>query len=144
MTTLAFFSFLAQAADTSDDAGGAATAAGGAIGGIIGLAVAAIMIISMWKIFTKAGEPGWASIIPIYNTIVMLKIAGKPWWWLLLMFIPFVNFIIIIMAIIALAQSFGKGVGFGLGMLILPFIFFPLLAFGDAQHIGGGARPQIG
>jgi hypothetical protein len=101
---------------------------------IVWCAFALLMIISMWKIFTKAGKPGWASIIPIYNIIVMLEIAGRPLWWFILMLIPFVNIIIWIIVLIDIAKRFGKGVGFAIGMLILPFIFFPILAFGDAQY----------
>ena len=103
---------------------------------IIYLAVIVIMIASMWQIFTKAGKPGWACIIPIYNWIVILDIAGKPWWWLLLMFVPIVSFIVVIIVYMDLAKAFGKGAGFGCGMLILPFIFFPMLAFGDAEYVG--------
>jgi hypothetical protein len=111
--------------------------AGAALGGgimIVYLAILLIMVISLWKIFTKAGKPGWAAIIPIYNMIVMLEIAGKPIWWFILLLIPFVNIIIIIIVLIALAKNFGKGVGFAIGMLILPFIFYPMLAFGDAKY----------
>ena len=103
---------------------------------IIDIVFAALMIASMWIIFTKAGEPGWASLIPFYNMIVLLKIAGKPLWWLILFFIPIVNFIIIIITIIALAGKFGKGTGFVVGMILLPIIFFPILAFGDATYSG--------
>jgi len=103
---------------------------------IIDIVFAALMIASMWIIFTKAGEPGWASIIPFYNMIVLLKISGKPLWWLILFFIPIVNFIIIIITIIALAAKFGKGAGFVVGMILLPIIFFPILAFGDASYSG--------
>jgi hypothetical protein len=94
------------------------------------------MIAAWWKIFTKAGQPGWACIIPIYNLYVWCKIVGRPWWWILLMLIPFVNFIILIILIIDLAKSFGKGVGFGIGLLLLPIIFFPILGFGSAQYQG--------
>ncbi|MGZ7032929.1 MAG: DUF5684 domain-containing protein, partial [Thermoanaerobaculia bacterium] len=81
-------------------------------------------------------EPGWAAIVPIYNMIVLLKIAGKPLWWIILLFIPFVNFIIVILVYFALAKNFGKGAGFALGMVFLPFIFLPLLAWGDARYQG--------
>ena len=100
------------------------------------LAFTILMIAAWWKIFTKAGQPGWACIIPIYNLYVWCKIVGRPWWWILLMLIPFVNFIIAIILIIDLAKSFGKGVGFGIGLLLLPFIFFPILGFGSAQYQG--------
>ena len=93
----------------------------------------------MWKMFTKAGQPGWASIIPIYNIYIWCKIVGRPWWWILLMLIPFVNFIICIILCIDLAKSFGKGVGFGLGLAFLGIIFFPILGFGSAQYQGPSA-----
>src|SRR4029434_3029681 len=93
------------------------------ISAIISLAIAVLIIVAMWKVFTKAGQPGWASIIPIYNLYVLCKIAGRPWWWLLLMLIPLVNFVIIIILCIDIAKSFGNGVGFGLGMDSLGFLF---------------------
>jgi hypothetical protein len=109
---------------------------GGAIGGIIGLLVAIILIASIWKIFTKAGQPGWAAIIPIYNIIVLLQITGKPLWWIILMLIPFINIVIALVLMLALAQRFGKGAGFGLGLFFLGIIFFPILGFGDARYQG--------
>lgn len=115
-------------------------AAGGAFSTIISLVIAAAVIAGLWKVFTKAGEPGWAAIVPIYNTYILLKIAGKPWWWLLLLLIPFVNFVVAILALIALAQAFGKGTGFALGLIFLSPIFIPILGFGSAQYIG--VRPQ--
>ena len=111
---------------------------------IFGLLVALLLIVAMWKVFTKAGQPGWASIIPIYNLYVWCKIVGRPWWWILLMLIPFVNFIVCIILCIDLAKSFGKGVGFGIGLALLGIIFFPILGFGSAQYQGpsaGGLTP---
>lgn len=111
--------------------------AGAAMGAgimIVYLAILLIIIISLWKIFTKAGKPGWAAIVPIYNFIVMLEIACKPIWWFILLLIPFVNIIVIIILLIEIAKRFGKGVGFAIGMLILPFIFYPMLAFGDSKY----------
>jgi hypothetical protein len=102
-------------------------------------AVIILLIAAMWKVFSKAGQPGWAAIIPIYNIYVMCKVAGRPGWWLLLMLIPFVNFIILIILSIDIAKSFGKGAGFGLGMAFLGFIFWPILGFGSAQYQGGAA-----
>ncbi len=111
------------------------TSTGGSpIGVIIPLLIAVLMIVAMWKIFTKAGQPGWASIIPIYNIYIWCKIVGRPGWWVLLMFIPLVNFIIAIILCIDLAKSFGKDAGFGIGIILLGFIFLPILAFGDAQY----------
>jgi hypothetical protein len=107
---------------------------------IFWLAFTVLMIAACWKIFTKAGQPGWACIIPIYNLYVLCKIVGRPWWWILLMLIPFVNFIILIILYIDLAKSFGKGVGFGIGLLLLSVIFFPILGFGSAQYQGPAAE----
>jgi hypothetical protein len=112
---------------------------GALVGGVFGifwLLCVAVVIIAMWKVFTKAGKPGWAAIVPIYNIIVLLEIAGKPLWWIILCLIPFVNFIVWIIVSIAVAERFGKGAGFGIGMAILPFIFFLILGFGDAKYQG--------
>ena len=109
---------------------------GSPVGAIVGLLIAVIVIAAMWKIFTKAGQPGWACLIPIYNIYILCKIVGRPGWWVILMFIPFVNFIIGIILCIDLAKSFAKGVGFGLGLVFLSFIFYPILGFGSAQYQG--------
>lgn len=106
---------------------------------IFWLAFMILMIAACWKIFTKAGQPGWASIIPIYNWYVLCKIVGRPGWWVILLLIPFVNFIIGIILCIDLAKSFGKGVGFGIGLILLGIIFFPILGFGSAQYQGPAA-----
>jgi Family of unknown function (DUF5684) len=117
--------------------GSSAAAAGMGIGfTIVWLVVVVLMIAAMWKLFEKAGEPGWAAIVPIYNIIVLLKIVGKPAWWIVLLLIPLVNLIVAIIVLIALAKSFGKGAGFAIGLLILPFIFYPMLAWGDAKYLG--------
>ncbi len=108
----------------------------GTVGGIIGVVVAILMVVCWWKIFKKAGQPGWAILIPFYNIYVMLKIAGKPGWWLVLLLIPLVNFIIMILMVVGLAQNFGKGTGFILGLIFLSVIFIPILAFGDARFVG--------
>lgn len=106
----------------------------GAIGIAIYVIVVVLLIASMWKIFTKAGKPGWASIIPIYNFIVLLEIIGKPMWWLVMFLIPGVNLVFMIWMINLLSKSFGKNEGFTIGMIILPFIFYPVLGFGSAQY----------
>ncbi len=98
------------------------------------LIVVLLIIIGMWKVFEKAGKPGWAAIIPIYNVIVLLEITGKPIWWFILMLIPLVNLIVFIIVLVELARRFGKGVGYAIGLLILPFIFYPALGFGSAQY----------
>jgi len=103
---------------------------------IIYLAVTILLIVSMWKVFVKAGKPGWASIVPIYNVIVLLDIAGKPVWWFILTFIPVVGIITLILVFMEVAKRFGKSALFGVGLALLPFIFFPILAFGDAKYEG--------
>jgi uncharacterized membrane protein YhaH (DUF805 family) len=98
-----------------------------------------LMIAAVWKVFSKAGQPGWAAIIPIFNFYVMCKVAGRPGWWLLLFLIPFVNLVIAIIVTVDIAKRFGKGVGFAIGMILLPFIFWPILGFGSAQYQGAAA-----
>ncbi len=106
----------------------------GALFLIFWLAFAVLIIAALWTVFTKANQPGWASIVPIYNVIVLLQIAGKPVWWVILLFIPLVNFVIGILAAIGIAKNFGKGSGFGIGLVFLPFVFYPILAWSDAQY----------
>jgi hypothetical protein len=103
---------------------------------VVYLAIVVTIIAGVWRVFTKAGKPGWAAIVPIYNVIVLLEIAGKPLWWILLLLIPLVNLIILILVGIEVAKNFGKGAGFGLGLTFLGFIFYPMLGFGDAQYQG--------
>ena len=106
----------------------------GLLFGIIWLAVCVFLIAALWIVFTKAGHPGWAAIVPIYNAIILLKIAGKPVWWIILFLIPFVNFVIAILVSLAIAKNFGKSTGFGIGLVFLGFIFYPMLAWGDAKY----------
>ena len=86
--------------------------------------------------FVKAGKPGWAAIIPIYNAIVLLQIAGKPLWWIILLLIPIVNIVIGIIVCLAVARNFGESGAFGVGLAFLGVIFFPILGFGSAQYQG--------
>lgn len=101
---------------------------------LISLALTILIIAGIWKTFVKAGKPGWACIIPIYNVVVILEIAGKPIWWILLLLIPLVNLIVAIVVSIDVAKNFGKGTAFGLGLAFLGFIFYPILGFGDAKY----------
>lgn len=103
---------------------------------IIYIAFIIAVVAGTWKAFEKAGEPGWAAIIPIYNFYIMTKMAGKPAWWIVLLLIPIVNLITLILISIPIAQKFGKGDGFGIGMAFLPFVFWPILGFGDATWQG--------
>src|SRR6267142_2679855 len=101
------------------------------------------MMVAIWKVFTKAGRPGWAAIIPIYNMYVWCKIVGRPGWWVILMLIPLVNIIVGIIVCIDMAKSFGKGVGFGIGIALLGIIFLPILGFGSAQYQGPSASSAV-
>jgi hypothetical protein len=102
--------------------------------GLVYLALLVLVIAGMWKMFEKAGQPGWGAIVPIYNLYLLLKIAGRPGWWLILMFIPCVGFIIMIVVCLDVAKNFGKDSIYGLGLAFLGFIFFPLLGFGNAVY----------
>lgn len=119
----------------------AANAVAGVFGAImfVYLAVLLVMVISGWVIFTKAGKPGWAAIVPIYNIIVLLEIVGRPIWWIVLLIIPFVGFIVAILLMIDLAKSFGKDIGYAIGLILLGVVFMPMLAFGDAKYVGPAA-----
>ena len=116
----------------------------GTLGVLAYLGVIVLVIVSIWKIFEKAGKPGWAAIVPIYNMIVLLEIVNKLVWWIVLMVIPFVNIVIAIIVYVELAKAFGKSAGFGIGMIFLSFIFLPLLAFGDDQYLDGAASSSGG
>jgi hypothetical protein len=107
-----------------------------AIAVIFYVAFIILLLASVWIVYTKAAKPGWASLVPFYNMIVLLEMVGKPAWWLILMFIPFVNLVIMIIVYHNLSLSFGKGTGFTIGLILLGFVFFPILAFSDAKYIG--------
>ncbi len=109
---------------------------------LVSFALAVFLIAAQWKVYQKAGQPGWACITPIYNTYVLLKIVGKPGWWLLLMLVPFVNIVFAIWMTNLLSKSFGKDVGFTLGLIFLSPIFIPILGFGSARYIGPYGDPQ--
>ena len=107
-------------------------------------ALCILMISSMWKVFTKAGKPGWACIVPIYNMMVLAEIGGKPNWWGLLVMIPLAGLIVAIIIYIDVAKAFGKGAGFGVCLFLFAPICWPMLGFGSAQYVGsgGGAQPN--
>jgi hypothetical protein len=109
---------------------------GGGIVMLIQLALLAICIAGVWKTFAKAGQPGWAAIIPVFNAYVMLKVVNRPWWWLILFFIPVVNLIMYIIVMLDLAKAFGKSIGFAIGLILLCPIFVCILGFGNAQYVG--------
>ncbi len=104
------------------------------------VALATIVMASLWPLFVKAGRPGWAAVVPFYNLMVWAEITGRSWWWAFLVFVPAVNLIVLLLLTVDLARSFGKGLGFAAGMVFLPFLFFPILAFSSAEYQG----PAVG
>jgi hypothetical protein len=108
------------------------------------LIVYVIVVAGLWKTFEKAGKPGWAAIIPIYNYIVLLEIVGKPIWWIFLLLFPCTSFIFAIWVINLLSKSFGQSEGFTIGIVLLPFIFIPILGFGSYTYLGPSAKEARG
>ena len=108
---------------------------------VVMLAFMVFIIAAIWKTFEKAGQPGWGAIIPIYNIVLMMNVAGRPTWWVVLYLlgaIPIIGPIIVLVVgfIVSLdiARNFGKGTGFGIGLALVPFVFFPILGFGSAEY----------
>ena len=111
---------------------------------IIYLAFIVAVIAGWWMMFEKAGEAGWKSIIPIYNIIILLKIVGREWWWVILFLIPIVGFIVWIIVALDLAKAFGRGTGFGIGLIFLTPIFALILGFGSDTYKGAPADGRVG
>jgi hypothetical protein len=103
---------------------------------LVYLAIIIAFLAGMWKMFEKAGKPGWAAIIPIYNLVVLVEITGRPIWWAVLLLIPCVQLIFFLIVSIDLAKSFGKSELFGIGIWLLGFIFIPILGFGSDRYVG--------
>ena len=106
---------------------------------LVYLAIIIAFLAGMWKMFEKAGKPGWAAIIPIYNLVVLVEITGRPIWWAVLLLIPCVQLIFFLIVSIDLAKSFGKSELFGIGIWLLGFIFIPILGFGSDRYVGPAA-----
>jgi hypothetical protein len=111
-----------------------------AVGGtmmLVMLVVAVLAIIGIWKVFVKAGQPGWAILVPLYNVYILLKIAGRPGWWLLLMIIPLVNIVIAALVAIDIAKAFGQSAAFGILLLfLLSGIGYVILGYGNYKYVG--------
>lgn len=103
------------------------------------VAVIVLAIAGMWKTFEKAGQPGWAAIVPFYNWWIWIKIVGRESWWFVLLFVPCVNFVVLIILAMDMAKSFGKDAMYGIGLWLLPMVFFPVLGFGSASYQGPAA-----
>ena len=98
------------------------------------LILVVLIIAGMWQVFVKAGRPGWAVLVPVYNTLQLIWLNKKPWWWVLLLLIPLVNIVVIIMLYSMTAKAFGKGLGTTLLLIFIPIIGWPYLGFGDAKY----------
>ena len=106
---------------------------------VIYIAILLLVIVGGWKMFSKAGQPGWAILIPFYNYYIACKIVGRPGWWIILLFIPIVSIVIFIILASDLSKSFGRGLGTTLGLIFLSVIFIPILGFGSAEYHGPAA-----
>jgi hypothetical protein len=111
--------------------------------GMILLAGYVVVLIGMWKVFTKAGQPGWAVLIPFYNIIVLLRVAGLPWYWVFAVFLPIIPLlgvlaymVLAVMCLHRISTRFGQGVGFTIGLTLLSPIFFLILGFGSSKYVG--------
>ena len=112
----------------------ARSSSSGAVVLVLYLAVVIFYVTAGWKVFVKAGEPGWGIIVPFYNLYLVCKIAGRPEWWLILFFIPLVNIVFGLIIAMDIAKAFSKSSGFGIGLWLLGFIFVPILGYGSAQY----------
>lgn len=112
---------------------------GSFFGIVIQLVVLGFFLFVFWRIFEKAGKPGWAALIPIYNIIVLLEIVGRPIWWIILLFIPIVNIVVGFLLALDLSRSFGHDLAYALGLFFLGFIFYPILAFSGDTYQGPSA-----
>jgi uncharacterized membrane protein YhaH (DUF805 family) len=110
-----------------------------ALSSILIVALCAVLLVAQWRVYTKAGVPGWACLIPVYNLVKLLHITGRSGWWILGFGIPLLNFFVLIRMVFDLAKAFGRGVGFGFGLLLLSPVFIPILGFGKAHYVGRGA-----
>lgn len=119
----------------AEDAARHASSAASSMTSLVFLAVLILMIVAMWKVFERAGEPGWAVLVPIYNLYIMTRVARMSGWWVLAAFIPVVNIVFAFAVSNGIAKRFDKGTGFGIGLALLPFIFYPILAWGDGAAV---------
>ena len=122
-----------------------ADTSGAAVGGIVvvglvGLLVAAFSIVVVWKLYTRMGQSGWSGIVPFLNHYVVFTLNGREWWWVLLLLVPCVNIIVSIVFLRDVARLFGKGIGYTIGLIFLPFIFLTVLAFGSSRYVGPAER----
>jgi hypothetical protein len=114
----------------------------GIVGALLATAAGGFLVAGFWRTFEKAGKPGWAALVPIYNMWILVEIIKKPVLWFVMLLIPCVGAVFFILACIELAKCFGKEAGFGVGLGLLGFVFFPLLGLGDAEYREPVEAPQ--
>jgi hypothetical protein len=124
-----------------DDSAGIIAGAALMVTMAVAFAFVGVVVAGLWKVFIKAGQPGWAVLVPFYNVLIVLRIVGRPDIWLLFCLIPGVNVVIQIILCIDLAKSFGKDTLFAIGLILLPIVFFPILGFGNARYLGPQVAP---
>ncbi|MDA8274886.1 MAG: DUF5684 domain-containing protein [Actinomycetota bacterium] len=103
----------------------------------------ALEVIGLWGVFAKSGRPGWWALVPVFDLFVLLRVVGRPWWLAVLFFVPVVDVVVAIVVFHALAKSFGKGVAYTVGLLVLGFVFVPVLGFGSAEYLGPGGAAAL-
>jgi uncharacterized membrane protein YhaH (DUF805 family) len=130
----------AQSVSTSSVGDGAAIST---ITLVVYVGIIVLTLAGYWRMLSKAGRPGWAVIVPIYGAVQLLQLSGRSGWWVLAMMVPFLNLFTAIRLAFELARVFGRGIGFGFGLLFLPFIFAPVLGFGDAEYVGRRTRDEV-
>ena len=110
-------------------------------GTVVGyLLVAVLAVAGLWTVFEKAGLPGWGAVIPGYNAYLICKVIGRPGWWVVLLLIPVVNMVVVVVVGLEMARCFAKSGGFAVGLVLLGFIFYPILGFGPARYSGPALR----
>ncbi len=112
------------------------SAAGAGVLLVVYLAFFVVYLVAMWKLFEKMGQPGWAGIIPILNVYVIYKLAGRDWWWIILLFIPCINLVALWFLASDTAKLFAKELGWAILLFLLPGIGHLILAFGSSQYVG--------
>ncbi len=109
----------------------------------ITVGMVALQVIGLWGVFAKAGRPGWWALVPIFDLFVLLRVVGRPWWLAVLFFVPLVDLVVAIVVYYALAKSFGKGIGYTVGLLVVGFVLVPVLGFGSAEYLGPGGVADV-
>ncbi|NAZ80834.1 signal peptidase I [Kineococcus sp. R8] len=130
-----------QTVTQPDAAAAAAALVGSLIGGLIGYLLATIPLYGVLKKAAHPDVPAWGAFVPVYNTYCLLKVVGRPWWFLLLLLVPLVNIVVLVVVYHDLSRSFGHGAGFTVGLVLLSFVFLFVLWLGSSRYLGPAAAP---